>query len=253
MKKIIPLFLLLFLMSTMAFSQAKLIQKVEKKANEIVIPFQKYVLPNGLTVIVHEDHSGNRDVHRTNITARVIGDRVVETVRTFVASRRIISKRAIGRDGDVSTALGRDGVEGAVHREIHPVHDDVRRRERVTTVGVGDLADHGALAASEGQTRARGSTQRRARGCGEVHAHCLAVGEDDLACRQADGQRIEVRRGEGKGVASRDERVEAEATLVVRDRAPEITRLGCDAREEDHRADGRPGVNAVGDDALDGR
>src|SRR6187551_2525384 len=57
MKKIIPLFLLLFLMSTMAFTQAKLVQKVEKKANEIVIPFQKYVLPNGLTVIISEDHS----------------------------------------------------------------------------------------------------------------------------------------------------------------------------------------------------
>ena len=57
MKKLIPLFLLIFLMSTMAFSQAKLVQKVEKKANEIVIPFQKYVLPNGLTVIISEDHS----------------------------------------------------------------------------------------------------------------------------------------------------------------------------------------------------
>ncbi|CAA9479439.1 MAG: Protease, insulinase family/protease, insulinase family, partial [uncultured Segetibacter sp.] len=28
-----------------------------KKGDEIVIPFEKYVLPNGLTVIVHEDHS----------------------------------------------------------------------------------------------------------------------------------------------------------------------------------------------------
>ncbi|MEO7834788.1 MAG: pitrilysin family protein [Ginsengibacter sp.] len=41
----------------MAFSQAKLVQKVEKKGNEIVIPFEKYVLPNGLTVIISEDHS----------------------------------------------------------------------------------------------------------------------------------------------------------------------------------------------------
>ncbi len=41
----------------MAFSQAKLVQKVEKTGNEIVIPFEKYVLPNGLTVIISEDHS----------------------------------------------------------------------------------------------------------------------------------------------------------------------------------------------------
>jgi zinc protease len=40
-----------------AFSQAKLVDKVAKKGNEIVIPYEKYVLPNGLTVVVHEDHS----------------------------------------------------------------------------------------------------------------------------------------------------------------------------------------------------
>jgi len=37
--------------------QAKLVQKVVKKGDELVIPFQKYVLPNGLTVILTEDHS----------------------------------------------------------------------------------------------------------------------------------------------------------------------------------------------------
>ncbi|MEO8719858.1 MAG: pitrilysin family protein [Ginsengibacter sp.] len=41
----------------MSYSQSKLVQKVEKKSNEIVIPFEKYVLPNGLTVIISEDHS----------------------------------------------------------------------------------------------------------------------------------------------------------------------------------------------------
>ncbi len=46
-----------FLIPSMVFSQAKLVQKVVKKGNEIVIPFEKYVLPNGLTVIVAEDHS----------------------------------------------------------------------------------------------------------------------------------------------------------------------------------------------------
>ncbi|MEO5968171.1 MAG: pitrilysin family protein [Ferruginibacter sp.] len=39
------------------FAQAKLIEKVVKKGNEIVIPYEKYVLPNGLTVVIHEDHS----------------------------------------------------------------------------------------------------------------------------------------------------------------------------------------------------
>src|SRR6188768_1711784 len=38
-------------------AQTKLIEKVTQKDNEIVIPYEKYVLPNGLTVIVHEDHS----------------------------------------------------------------------------------------------------------------------------------------------------------------------------------------------------
>lgn len=37
--------------------QAELIQKVEQEGNGIVIPFEKYVLSNGLTVIISEDHS----------------------------------------------------------------------------------------------------------------------------------------------------------------------------------------------------
>ena len=40
-----------------SFGQAKLIEKIEKKGDEIVIPYEKYVLPNGLTVILLEDHS----------------------------------------------------------------------------------------------------------------------------------------------------------------------------------------------------
>src|SRR4051794_13925372 len=35
----------------------KLVEKVVKKTGELVIPYEKYVLPNGLTVILHEDHS----------------------------------------------------------------------------------------------------------------------------------------------------------------------------------------------------
>lgn len=38
-------------------AQVKLVEKVTKKGNEIVIPYEKYVYPNGLTLIVHEDHS----------------------------------------------------------------------------------------------------------------------------------------------------------------------------------------------------
>ncbi|TGE09329.1 M16 family metallopeptidase [Hymenobacter fodinae] len=36
---------------------AKLVEKVTRKGNELVIPYEKYVLPNGLTLIVTEDHS----------------------------------------------------------------------------------------------------------------------------------------------------------------------------------------------------
>lgn len=38
-------------------SGIRLLEKVERKGNEYVIPYAKYVLDNGLTVIIHEDHS----------------------------------------------------------------------------------------------------------------------------------------------------------------------------------------------------
>lgn len=38
-------------------TQTKLVEKVNRKGSETIIPYEKYVLPNGLTVIVHEDHS----------------------------------------------------------------------------------------------------------------------------------------------------------------------------------------------------
>ncbi|RAK02925.1 zinc protease [Larkinella arboricola] len=41
----------------LAFSQAKLVETVTRKDGELIIPYQKYVLPNGLTVVIHEDHS----------------------------------------------------------------------------------------------------------------------------------------------------------------------------------------------------
>jgi len=38
-------------------AQPRLLEKVTKKGSELVIPYEKYVLPNGLTIVVHEDHS----------------------------------------------------------------------------------------------------------------------------------------------------------------------------------------------------
>lgn len=52
--------LLLFgavLATFIATAQTKLVEKVTRKGTEIVIPYEKYVLPNGLTLIIHEDHS----------------------------------------------------------------------------------------------------------------------------------------------------------------------------------------------------
>jgi len=43
--------------TSLAAAQARLVEKVVQKGNELVIPYEKYVLPNGLTVILHEDHS----------------------------------------------------------------------------------------------------------------------------------------------------------------------------------------------------
>jgi zinc protease len=40
-----------------AHSQTKLVEKVTRQGKELVIPYEKYVLPNGLTLVVHEDHS----------------------------------------------------------------------------------------------------------------------------------------------------------------------------------------------------
>ena len=44
-------------MNGTAQSTTKLIEKIEKKGNELCIPYEKYMLANGLTLIIHEDHS----------------------------------------------------------------------------------------------------------------------------------------------------------------------------------------------------
>ncbi|MDX5420798.1 MAG: insulinase family protein, partial [Hymenobacteraceae bacterium] len=40
-----------------AEAQTKLVEKVTRQGSELVIPYEKYKLANGLTLIVHEDHS----------------------------------------------------------------------------------------------------------------------------------------------------------------------------------------------------
>ncbi|HEY4797740.1 MAG TPA: pitrilysin family protein, partial [Bacteroidia bacterium] len=57
-------FILSILIFTIAFSlQAqqtaapKMIEKVSKKPGELIIPYEKWQLPNGLTIVIHEDHS----------------------------------------------------------------------------------------------------------------------------------------------------------------------------------------------------
>ncbi len=38
-------------------AQARLVEKITANGSGLTIPYEKYVLPNGLTIIVHEDHS----------------------------------------------------------------------------------------------------------------------------------------------------------------------------------------------------
>ena len=42
---------------TNTLQSAKLIETVAKVGNEVIIPYKKFVMPNGLTIVVHEDHS----------------------------------------------------------------------------------------------------------------------------------------------------------------------------------------------------
>lgn len=55
--KLRTLFFLFVFATSAAFAQTKLIEKVVRKGTELVIPYEKYVLPNGLTLVIHEDHS----------------------------------------------------------------------------------------------------------------------------------------------------------------------------------------------------
>lgn len=39
------------------YGQAKLVETIQQKGDEVIIPYQKYQLDNGLTLLIHEDHS----------------------------------------------------------------------------------------------------------------------------------------------------------------------------------------------------
>ncbi len=57
------------LLSALSFAQTRLVDKVERKGNELVIPYEKYLLSNGLTLIIHEDHSD--PIVHTDVTYHV--------------------------------------------------------------------------------------------------------------------------------------------------------------------------------------
>lgn len=57
MKKIAVLLPLFLFGSFLISAQTKLVEKITRKGTELVIPYEKYVLPNGLTLVIHEDHS----------------------------------------------------------------------------------------------------------------------------------------------------------------------------------------------------
>lgn len=45
------------MLCTIAAAQPTLIEKIEAKPDKVVIPYERWKLPNGLTVLLHEDHS----------------------------------------------------------------------------------------------------------------------------------------------------------------------------------------------------
>ncbi len=61
MKKFLSLIAVVIFLASCGNNTTKfgteMVEEVKKKGDEIVIPYQKYVLPNGLTLLVHEDHS----------------------------------------------------------------------------------------------------------------------------------------------------------------------------------------------------
>ncbi|MCH2449914.1 MAG: insulinase family protein [Gracilimonas sp.] len=57
MKRIITTLFVSLVFVSIGFGQTKLIEKVTQSDGELVIPYEKYILDNGLTLIIHEDDS----------------------------------------------------------------------------------------------------------------------------------------------------------------------------------------------------
>lgn len=57
MKKILLFFLIGLISQPLLLAQTTLVEEVQREGEEIVIPYKKYVLENGLTLIIHEDQS----------------------------------------------------------------------------------------------------------------------------------------------------------------------------------------------------
>ena len=57
MKKLLVILLLGVIGQTSVYAQTRLVEEVTRDGDEVVIPYKKFVLENGLTLIVHEDHS----------------------------------------------------------------------------------------------------------------------------------------------------------------------------------------------------
>jgi zinc protease len=57
MKKSILIGLLSFFAFATTLAQPTLIEKIEAKGDKVVIPYERWKLPNGLTILLHEDHS----------------------------------------------------------------------------------------------------------------------------------------------------------------------------------------------------
>ncbi|QNL21226.1 insulinase family protein [Hyphobacterium sp. CCMP332] len=58
MKKILTLVTLaIFTMGSKSNADTKMVEKVAQSTDKLVIPYEKYILDNGLTLIIHEDHS----------------------------------------------------------------------------------------------------------------------------------------------------------------------------------------------------
>lgn len=73
MNSIFNLMGLIAISTANVYGQAQLIEKVDAKPDAIVIPYEKYKLPNGLTIIIHEDHSD--PLVNVQVTYKVGSDR----------------------------------------------------------------------------------------------------------------------------------------------------------------------------------